>query len=286
MPKPANPAPDRTRMEPYDERVLRRRAEQRLPARAVDPEPIPHDPDLDLDRDRNLRAERMLHELQVHELELAMQNEDLRTARADEAEALRCYVDLFDHAPVGYLTLTPRGAIEQVNQCGVLLLGATQSALAGKPLASFVLAPDRPAMQVALEQARVDPGIATCEVRVGDGSDRDLQLQVRSDPGGASLLVALVDISARRRAEAAERDVLVLQESQRLHAALLSRFSHEMRTPLNAINGFSELMLEADQPPLAPEQRQMLNHILHAGQHLLDLVSGVLSQGDLDSERR
>ena len=64
-----------------------------------------------------------MHELQVHQVELEMQNEELRRSRAEVEAGLERYTELYDFAPVGYLTLGLDGAIHQVNLTGASLLG-------------------------------------------------------------------------------------------------------------------------------------------------------------------
>lgn len=95
--------------------TLRERAEARL--RDVQPV-VPNTP---------WDAERLLHELQVHQIELEMHNEELRHAY-DEADALReKYADVYDFAPVAYFTLDSRGVILQLNLAGAILLGIKRS---------------------------------------------------------------------------------------------------------------------------------------------------------------
>ncbi|HEX7499328.1 MAG TPA: histidine kinase, partial [Polyangia bacterium] len=89
---------------------LRRRAEERFGARradanAGDPHMAPE-------------THRLLHELQVHQIELEMQNEELERSRSEVEEGLARYTDLYEFAPVGYLTLTREGEIRQVNLTG------------------------------------------------------------------------------------------------------------------------------------------------------------------------
>jgi PAS domain S-box-containing protein len=80
-----------------------------------------------------IRAEndvtRLLHELQVHQVELEMQNRQLLDTQAQLEESLQRYTDLFDFAPVGYLTLSTEGLIEEINITGANLLGNDRSLL-------------------------------------------------------------------------------------------------------------------------------------------------------------
>ena len=81
---------------------------------------------------------RLIHELQVHQIELQMQTEALRDAFAD-ADALRAkYQDLFEFAPVGYLTLSRRGTIFEANKCAARLLDQKPQALVGRKLRDFI----------------------------------------------------------------------------------------------------------------------------------------------------
>src|ERR1041385_8772740 len=88
-------------------------------------------------------ARRALHELRVHQIELEMQNEELRrTQEALEISRAR-YFDLYDLAPVGYFTLSEQGLIREVNLTAADLLGMARGALAGQPLSRFVVSEDQ-----------------------------------------------------------------------------------------------------------------------------------------------
>src|SRR5512139_1996774 len=80
----------------------------------------------------------VVHELQVHQIELEMQNDELRKAQ-EEIEASRSkYSDLYDFAPVGYVTLTGTGRIKEINLTGANLLGVERSRMVGNAFRDFV----------------------------------------------------------------------------------------------------------------------------------------------------
>jgi len=107
---------------------LRREAEAQLRAKtAAQPPPL------------NLaEAQRLLHELEVHQIELEMQNAELRSAREELEVAHTKYAELFDFAPLGYFILDQRGRIQEANLAGAQLLGIERSRLVGKILSRFI----------------------------------------------------------------------------------------------------------------------------------------------------
>ena len=88
-------------------------------------------------------AGRLLHELQVHQIELEMQNEELRRAQGELEAARARYFDLFDLAPVGYFTLSEQGLILEANLTAAGLLGVERRDLVKKPLTRFILPEDQ-----------------------------------------------------------------------------------------------------------------------------------------------
>src|SRR3954465_3903748 len=78
------------------------------------------------------RGKALLHELEVHQIELELQNEELRAARVATEAALARYTELFDFSPIGYATLTASLAIWEINHVGAQLLGMERSRLRGQ----------------------------------------------------------------------------------------------------------------------------------------------------------
>ena len=75
----------------------------------------------------------LVHELQLHQIELGMQNEELRRAQETIIETGNRYAELYDFAPVGYVTLDPQGLIIEINLAGARLLGGARISLLQKP---------------------------------------------------------------------------------------------------------------------------------------------------------
>lgn len=149
--------------------------------------------------------ERLYHELRVHQVELEQQNEELREARAKVEAGLRRYSDLYDFAPVGYLTLAADGTIDEVNLAGATLLGAPRALVRGRRLHSFL----RPGTAPVLDRylAELVPGgtASTCELDLAlvDGTSRLVHVTGAIDEASGTSRVALVDVTERRAAESA-----------------------------------------------------------------------------------
>lgn len=129
---------------------------------------------------------RLVHELQVHQIELEMQNGELRRAN-QELEELRCkYADLYEFAPVGYVTLDPKGQILEVNLTGAHLLGLERHHLLLTPFFLLVAPEFRAVVHSHLKQAFATGVRQTCE----------LQLVTRGEP---PFFVSLESIVAQDR---------------------------------------------------------------------------------------
>ncbi|NDP48163.1 MAG: PAS domain S-box protein [Sulfuriferula multivorans] len=97
-------------------------------------------------------AQRLLHELQVHQIELEMQNEALREARVEAESALERYTELYDHAPVGYATFSRDGIICRANLAAGGLLGLERSKLSRRNLEFFIESKDIPVYRALLSR--------------------------------------------------------------------------------------------------------------------------------------
>ena len=118
---------------------MRQRAEAEIKAETLEPEAMSQE-----------ECIRLIHELRVHQIELEMQNEELRQAQAQLAESRDKYADLYDFAPVGYLTLDERGLIVEANLTAAALLGMERGRLLGLSFPLFLVEADRPVFRQLL----------------------------------------------------------------------------------------------------------------------------------------
>ncbi|MFH1569820.1 MAG: PAS domain S-box protein [Gemmatimonadota bacterium] len=145
MPTEGRPGPDLA--------DLRRRAEARLRA------PLPGEREPATGTVAQIRE--LLHELHTHQVELELQNEDLRRAQLALVEARDRYADLYDFAPVGYLSLDARGQVEETNLRAAEMLGLARDGLVGQPLAGFLAPKDQDALHLQLESQPAGPARGT-----------------------------------------------------------------------------------------------------------------------------
>lgn len=114
----------------------------------------------------------MLHELQVHQVELEMQNEELRRTQVELEAARARYFDLYDLAPVGYCTLNEKGLILQANLAAAAQLGLARSALVKQLFTRFILKADQDIYYLHRKQLLESGGPQACDLRLvkSDGS--------------------------------------------------------------------------------------------------------------------
>jgi len=175
----------------------------------------------------------LAHELGTYQIELEMQNEELRRAQ-EELEASRSrYADLYDFAPVGYFTFDKNGLIVEVNLTGARLLGVDRRRLINKPFLAFVTKGDLDIFSAHLRKTlkRETRLISEIRLRRKDGSALFVQLQsvaVEDSEGSCTLCrTATIDITERKQMEEvirhqAHHDTLTNLPNRRLLMEILT----------------------------------------------------------------
>ncbi len=149
----------------------------------------------------------LLHELRVHQIELELQNEELRRAQ-EELEASRArYFDLYDMAPVGYCTLCETDQILEANLTAAMMFGVTKAALVGKPLTTFIHRDSQDAFYRHRRQLPAEPAPRALELRFKRVSAPSFWAWVeivctRDQSGAQRCRVSFTDITLLKQAEA------------------------------------------------------------------------------------
>ncbi len=140
----------------------------------------------------------LLHELQVHQVELDLQNEELRHSRTELEATLARQVQLYDFAPVGYVTVDRSTALQELNLTAAGMLGSERDQLLWRTLDSF-LEPDSARALHATFDRLIDGApqeVLTLQLLTARGEPRNVHASVNRDPNGRHFLVALVNVTA------------------------------------------------------------------------------------------
>jgi len=259
---------------------LRRRAEARLKlsrsdVAAMSPEQI----------------QVLVHELQVHQIELQMQHEELMRARADLAEARDRYFDLYEFAPVGYVTVGRDRHIVEANLRATQIAGLERDKLIGMPLVTLVQPEHRDALHLHLTHAMTSGAPQTCELKFSPptpGKKLVMRLDIMpiepGSPAAGGCRVTLTDVTAHREAEEALLAAKqAAEDANRAKSQFLSNVSHELRTPMNAILGMLDLAL--GDGGLSPTQSDYLDTAKQSADSLLVLLNELLDLSRIEAGR-
>jgi len=246
---------DKNKIQAIETAELRWQAEERMCAKTAGMHPPRTDEEM----------QRLLHELEVHQVELEMQNAELRQARNEIESALAKYTDLYDFAPVGYFTLGRDGAISAVNLTGAGLLGIDRSRLLGCHFGLFLSECHRAAFALFLGKVFENRGKEEYEVTLTRKGHRQIFVQVEAlaCKSGQECRVAVIDITERRRAENAltekqqeleeinttldariveavdelrrKDQLLIVQNRLTIMGEMINNIAHQWRQPLNIL---------------------------------------------------
>ncbi|MBK8482401.1 MAG: PAS domain S-box protein [Proteobacteria bacterium] len=164
--------------------------------------------------------QRTLHELRVHQIELELQNEELRRAQAELEAARARYFDLYDLAPVGYCTVSATGLMLESNLATAELLGVCRSELLRQPLTRFIVKEDQDSYYLHRKNLFETGAPQSCELRLKkpDGAEVWVRMEASAAQEAEGALASRVVISDLTASKQVERE---LQESKHLIASVV-----------------------------------------------------------------
>jgi PAS domain S-box-containing protein len=177
-----------------------------------------------LEKNPPVESASLIHDLEVHQIELEMQNRQLRETEARLEGSIRRYTELYDFAPTVYLTLDVEGRIKEANLTAATFFGAERGKLLGKSLMSFVAVSHRAQLRGHLQRCFGQRGALSVELDFATSGKASQPVDATSvpelDEAGevVGCRMALTDISARKRTEA--RLVLLASASKMLATSL------------------------------------------------------------------
>lgn len=179
-------------------RQLRKRAEAVMEGQPLDSAEL-----------KNLSTEqisRLFHELDVHRVELEMQNEELRRTQDELEEALDKYTDLFDYAPIGYLIVQSYGIITSANVTAGNILKESRHDLVGTPIQNYIARDYQDLFYTLRRSCEKKAGIQSCEIlllRKGDSAfnSRLDCIAIPGDDGSTAFRISFSDASSPKRSD-------------------------------------------------------------------------------------
>jgi len=204
-------------------------------------------------------TQRLLHELEVHQLELEMQNVELSRAREELESVLARYAELYDLAPVGYFTFDTRGLIREVNLTGAQLLGIERQLLLHQAFSGFIsYADDRKLFSHHLETVLHQHGIERCEIRFSGNDGRALHGQLQSvavttpEDNDVYILTSIIDVTLQSQLKIKLHHSHVQMKStvrertaelNRANAQLTTEIGEHKRTEASLQGAFADIKL-------------------------------------------
>ena len=264
---------------------LRRKAEGAL--RDADAETGDRTPD-------DLRQ--MIHDLRVYQIELELQNEELRRTRVvleeTREEATRArdrFIHLYDDAPVGYITVDSSSIIRQCNRTFLDLLGMSEKQVLKKTLTTFVDTRDRDVFDLRFAAFFKAPAGKSLDIRLvpREGTPFHVELEGRREVsadapvvavGTENLLIIVHDIQVRKAAEIKLEAALArVRESNRDLEQFAHAVSHDLREPLRMISQYLQLISRRYGEHLDAEGGEYLGFAVDGAQRMDGMIEEILA---------
>lgn len=206
----------------------------------------------------------LVHELQVHQIELEMQNDELIKVQHELHDSQKSYFNLYNMAPVGYCTISKEGLILNANLTALTLLGETRDKLIHKPVSNFILKEDQDIYYLCRKKLHEINHESTCELRMkhtnGTYIWAHLSVALTKSNETPYFMLVISDITENKKAqeeivklnanlknevamqlkELRKKDTLLMQQSTMAQLGeMINMIAHQWRQPLNAISGAS-----------------------------------------------
>ncbi|MFT6972796.1 MAG: signal transduction histidine kinase/CheY-like chemotaxis protein [Roseivirga sp.] len=227
-------------------------------------------------------ALQLIQELEVYQIELELSNEELLLAR-DEAETLTSkYTALYDFAPMGYLSIDKEELITELNFSAAKMLGKDRSYFIEKDFKTCIDNNDIQVFSDFITKIFVSKSKQTCELKLKFSNTNShtfchLEGIVNADD---HCMLAMMDITKIKKNEKELKEARTrAEDSEQTKSGFLSNMSHEIRAPLNAVIGFSKLLVDAE----AKDKKTYLDQINTNSMQLLVLINDILNISKIES---
>ena len=222
----------------------------------------------------------IIHQLQVHQIELELQNAQLLEIQAELENAQLRYKNLYSLAPVGYCTLNAADIILENNLYTNQLLDKVEGDLIGQRFTDFIYPDDQDIYYLHSRNLQAVNAPKYCEVRITQSAGQVIwvainQTRIESGTDQAVFYLAISDISTLKAMQTAA------ETANKAKSKFLANMSHEIRTPLNAVMGFSYLLKLNLKDP---QNIDKIDKVNHSAKHLLNLINSVLDLSKIEAD--
>ena len=229
-------------------------------------------------------TQQLLHELRVHQIELEMQNEELRRTQHDLEAARSRYFDLYDQAPFGYLTFNKKGLILEANLAITSMLGVERNVLFQSLMSRFIFHEDQDVYYLHIKRLVETGESQEWEMRLMRTDGSPFWVQLKSTPAhNGEYWITFNDITERKLMENELCQAKITAESANsAKSQFLANMSHEIRTPMNGVICMAQLLEMTD---LTQVQQEYVTLLMLSGKNLIQLINDILDLSKIESHK-
>jgi len=230
--------------------------------------------------------EYVIHELRTHQIELEMQNEELRKSQLDLKESLELYSDLYHSAPIGYITLDNNYIICDSNEAIINILKNQNSTIINIPFTQIIADEDQDYFYHLQRRLRETKLPQSCDIRLKTSSGEyvrtwiDCNLTLDTDENIKLIRVAIIDITERYEYEVKQKQLQKqLQQAQKMEAVgqLTGGIAHDFNNALTTILGYTQMGMNDLKVQKIDKLENYLQQVYISGQRAADMVKKLLA---------
>lgn len=221
-------------------------------------------------------VDRIFHELEVHQIELQMQNEELIEAQKELEEEKLKFASLYNDAPLGYVTINENQQVTLLNDTIAVMLNCEKNDILNQPFTKFIHWNDKDIFYLFLFKLKKGELTNGCQVRLHTDKENFIYANIGARiHSSEEIRISITDISeliaAKKTAE----------ENDRLKSTFLANVSHEIRTPMNGILGFSQLLKNPDL--VIETQSKYISLIEKSGVRMLNIINDIVDISKIEA---
>ena len=220
----------------------------------------------------------LIEELKVRQVELELQNEELTFARNLEENLKNKFKELYDSAPIGYLTIDKFYIISQINLRGAKFIGKNRTKAKLSDFRIFISNEDKESFVIFIENIFRKTRSGRIEVQLvgNDGIPKDVMIEGVLSENDKECYLVIVDLTK-------EKENLENIRINKAKSDFIITMGHELRTPLNSILGYSDILITEFFGKLNEKQMSQINLIKESGLHLLDLITSIFDISKIEA---